>query len=46
MAAVTIAGGMYLVATGGDRSTARILLVIGMLYAVVVLIDEWRERSP
>ena len=41
-----VIGGIYLLVAGADRSTARILLVIGMLYAIAALIGEWRERKP
>jgi len=44
VAAVQVAAGIYLVATGGDQTTARILLLVGILYGVMALIAEWRER--
>jgi hypothetical protein len=44
VAAALVAVGVVLLVTGGDPSTARIFLVGGLLYAVLVVIGDWRER--
>ena len=45
VAAVMVAVGVVLLVTGGDPATARIFLGFGLLYAVVVVIGDWRERQ-
>ena len=45
VAAMLVALGVVLLITGGDPATARIFLVGGLLYAVLVVIGDWRERK-
>ncbi len=44
MAASFVAAGVYFVVAGADQTAARVLLVIGILYAVVFLITDRGER--
>jgi len=41
-----VAAGVYLLVTGGNRTAAQTLLVIGMLYVVGALVAERLDRGP
>ncbi len=44
VAAAFVAAGVYFIAAGADQAIARVLLVIGIIYAVVPLVLDRRER--
>ena len=44
VAAVLVAAGVYLIATGGDQNIARGMLIGGILYAVLHLVLERAKR--
>ena len=43
-AVVLVAAGVGLLLSGGSDAVARILLFVGLVYAVMVAVAEWRER--
>jgi len=45
VAAVLVAAGVYLIATGGDQDIARGVLIGGLAYAVLHLVIERRKRG-
>ena len=45
VAAVLVAVGVYLIATGGDQDIARGVLIGGLVYAVLHLAIERRKRG-
>jgi hypothetical protein len=44
VAATLVATGVLLIATGGDQTIARGMLLAGLLYAGLHLVIEWRNR--
>jgi hypothetical protein len=44
VAAVVVSTGVWLIVIGGDRSIARSLLIVGLVYALASIVLERRER--
>ena len=45
VAAVLVAAGVYVIATGGDQNIARGMLIGGLAYAVLHLVIERQKRG-
>ena len=46
MATAMVAVGIFMVVVRGDQGIARTLLIPGMIYAVAIMIADWRARKP